>query len=140
MLSQAFTAIVLAPPQTQLLLLSGSVANPQDIVKWFTRLGRQAVLIRHEHRPVPLEEVRSETLDAHVPSEIKGHWPRLVAKALAENLGPILIFAPRRQATEALGSISFGCSIDIKLHPTVMLLQLQLSNSLKSPLVSLRYL
>src|ERR1043165_2663067 len=35
-------AIALAPKETQLLLLSGSVANPQDIVKWFKRLGREA--------------------------------------------------------------------------------------------------
>ena len=27
-------AIALAPPGTQLLLLSGSVANPQDVVDW----------------------------------------------------------------------------------------------------------
>jgi superfamily II RNA helicase len=87
-----------------LLLLSGSVANPQDIVKWFARLGRKAVLVRHEHRPVPLEEVHANSLSYHVPSEIKGHWPRFVAKALAENLGPILIFAPRRRATEALAA------------------------------------
>ena len=97
-------AIALAPPQTQLLLLSGSVANPQDIVKWLGRLGRKAVLIRHEERPVPLEEVHANSLSYHVPAEIKGHWPRFVAKALAENLGPILIFAPRRQATEALAA------------------------------------
>jgi superfamily II DNA/RNA helicase len=97
-------AIALAPPQTQLLLLSGSVANPQDIVKWFARLGRQAVLIRHEERPVPLEEVHANSLSYHVPSEIKGYWPRFVAKALAENLGPILIFAPRRQGAESLAA------------------------------------
>src|ERR671923_818471 len=52
-------ALALAPPQTQLLLLSGSVGNPQDIVKWLQRLGRNAVLIRHDHRPVPLEEVHA---------------------------------------------------------------------------------
>ncbi len=97
-------ALALAPPQTQLLLLSGSVANPQDLVKWFQRLGRQAVLIRHYERPVPLEEVHANNLNYHLPSEIKGYWPRLVAKALAENLGPILIFAPRRQATESLAA------------------------------------
>src|SRR5881227_2592598 len=39
-------AMALAPPHTQLLLLSGSVGNPQDIVKWLRRLGRQAELIR----------------------------------------------------------------------------------------------
>ncbi len=97
-------AIALAPPQTQLLLLSGSVANPQDIVKWFARLGRQAVLIRHDERPVPLEEVHANNLNYHVPNEIKGYWPRFVAKALAENLGPILIFAPRRQGAESLAA------------------------------------
>ncbi len=97
-------AMALAPPQTQLLLLSGSVANPQDIVKWFARLGRNAVLIRHDVRPVPLEEVHANNLSYHVPSEIKGHWPRFVAKALAENLGPILIFAPRRQGAESLAA------------------------------------
>lgn len=95
-------ALALAPPQTQLLLLSGSVANPQDLVKWFHRLGRSAVLIRHEHRPVPLEEIYANNLNYHLPSNIKGYWPRLVAKALAEDLGPILIFAPRRAAAEAM--------------------------------------
>ena len=95
-------AIALAPEHTQLLLLSGSVANPQHIVKWFHRLGRDAVLIRHEERPVPLEEVYAQNLSYHVPSEIRGYWPRLVSKTLAENLGPLLIFAPRRQSAEAL--------------------------------------
>ncbi len=97
-------ALALAPPQTQLLLLSGSVANPQQVVKWLERLGRRAVLVRHEIRPVPLEEVNANNLNFHVPSEIKGYWPRFAAKALAEDLGPILIFAPRRQATETLAA------------------------------------
>src|SRR5262249_13754569 len=79
-------------------------SNPQDIVKWFTRLGRRAKLIRHEERPVPLEEVVASQLSYHLPSEIRGYWPRFAAKALAENLGPILIFAPRRQAAESLAA------------------------------------
>jgi len=97
-------AIALAPKHTQLLLLSGSVANPQDMVKWLERIGRHAVLIKHEVRPVPLEEVHANNLSYHVPSEIYGYWPRLVAKALAEDLGPILIFAPRRQAAESMAA------------------------------------
>jgi superfamily II DNA/RNA helicase len=97
-------AIALAPQQTQLLLLSGSVANPQDVVKWLQRLGRKAVLVRHDERPVPLDEVHANSLSYHVPSEIRGYWPRLVAKALAEDLGPILIFAPRRQAAESMAN------------------------------------
>jgi len=97
-------ALALAPPKTQLLLLSGSVANPNDIVKWFVRLGRQAILIHHDHRPVPLEEVHANQLSYHLPREIAGCWPRLVAKALAEDLGPVLVFAPRRQVAESLAS------------------------------------
>ncbi len=97
-------ALALAPAQTQLLLLSGSVANPQDVVKWLRRLGRTAVLIRHDERPVPLEEVHPNNLSYYVPGEIRGYWPRLVAKALAEDLGPLLVFAPRRQAAEAMAA------------------------------------
>jgi superfamily II RNA helicase len=97
-------ALALAPAHTQLLLLSGSVSNPHHVVQWLTRLGRNAVLIRHEHRPVPLEEVHTNNLNYHVPNEIRGYWPRLVAKALAEDLGPILIFAPRRQGAESLAA------------------------------------
>ncbi len=97
-------ALALAPPQTQLLLLSGSVGNPHHVVQWLTRLGRKAILIRHEERPVPLDEVYANNLNFHVPNEIRGYWPRLVAKALAEDLGPVLIFSPRRQATESLAA------------------------------------
>src|SRR5262249_34824003 len=97
-------ALALAPPHTQLLLLSGSVANPHHVVQWLTRLGRKAVLIRHEHRPVPLEEVHANNLNYNVPRDINGYWPRLVAKSLAEDLGPILIFAPRRQGAESMAA------------------------------------
>lgn len=97
-------ALALAPASTQFLLLSGSVANPQDVVKWLQRLGRQAVLIRHDVRPVPLEEVHAGSLSYSVPGEIRGYWPKLIAKALAEDLGPILVFAPRRQGAEAMAA------------------------------------
>jgi superfamily II DNA/RNA helicase len=97
-------AIALAPPQTQLLLLSGSVGNPNDVAAWLKRLGRDAVLIRHDQRPVPLEEVHANHLNYNVPGEIRGYWPRLVAKCLADDLGPILIFAPRRQAAEGMAA------------------------------------
>lgn len=97
-------ALALAPAQTQLLLLSGSVDNPQDIVKWLTRLGRKATLVKTEFRPVPLEEIHVSNLSYHVPTNIRGYWPRFAAKALSEDLGPILIFAPRRQAAEAMAA------------------------------------
>lgn len=95
-------SIALAPLHTQLLLLSGSVANPQDLVKWLGRLGRSATLIKHQERAVPLEEVHGNSLGHHLPSEVRGIWPRLITRSLMEGLGPILIFAPRRQAVEEL--------------------------------------
>ncbi len=97
-------AMALAPAHTQLLLLSGSVANPHHIVKWFNRLGREAVLVRHEVRPVPLEEVFVQDLSYHLPTEIRSYWARVCAKALAESLGPVLLFAPRRQSAEAIAA------------------------------------
>ncbi len=97
-------AMALAPAKTQLLLLSGSVANPHHIVRWFERLGRQAVLVRHDVRPVPLEEVFVRDLGYHLPGDIRGHWAKVCAKALAESLGPVLLFAPRRQSAETIAN------------------------------------
>lgn len=95
-------ALALAPPQTQILLMSGSVANPQDLVNWLNRLGRDAVLLRHTQRSVPHEEVFIEQLKIKVPPRIRGYWPRIVSKALVANLGPLLIFVPHRSAAESL--------------------------------------
>jgi len=95
-------ALALAPSRTQLLLFSGSVANPNHVVKWLRRLGRDAVLVKYEVRPVPLEETYPETTRFRLPRDIKGYWPKFIAKALADDLGPILLFAPRRANTEKL--------------------------------------
>jgi len=95
-------ALAMAPPGTQLLIMSGSVANPQDLVAWLNRLGRDAILLKHTQRSVPQEEVFIEQLKIKVPSRIRGFWPRIVTKALAANLGPLLIFAPHRSSAESL--------------------------------------
>jgi len=95
-------AIASAPQHTQLLLMSGSVANPSDVVEWLQRLGRKAMLVQHQVRPVPLDEIDVRALSYRLPDEIKSYWPRAVAKALAEDLGPILIFAPYREAAETI--------------------------------------
>jgi superfamily II DNA/RNA helicase len=92
----------LAPKETQLLLLSGSVANPQDVVSWLRRLERDTVLVSHSERPVRLDEVFLNDLPVNAPSTIRGYWPKLIARALLLDLGPILVFAPRRQAAEEL--------------------------------------
>jgi len=95
-------AIALAPPDTQLLLLSGSVGNPGDLVEWLERIGRRAVLVLHRQRPVPLDEVHLDSLNERVPSAIRGFWPRLIARALMADFGPILVFAPQRKAAEKM--------------------------------------
>ncbi len=97
-------AIALAPQRTRILMLSGSVANPQSVTNWLGRLGREVELIKTTERPVPLEEVSVDFLNYQVPSSIKTYWPRFVMKALAEDLGPILIFAPHRRAAESIAN------------------------------------
>ncbi len=97
-------AIALAPESTQLLLLSGSVANPQEVVAWLNRIGRKARLVSHLQRPVPLEEVDLPALTSHSTTAPHGWWPRMIRNALAEDLGPVLLFAPRRKAAEQLAT------------------------------------
>ena len=95
-------AIALTPPNTQLLLLSGSVANPGDLVEWLRRIGRNATLVSHEERPVPLQEIELGALPDERWGEGRDWWPRQIAKALRAELGPILLFAPKRNAAEEL--------------------------------------
>ncbi len=95
-------SLALAPPETQLLLLSGSVNNPQDVVDWLRRNGRDALLVRHDQRPVPQHEVDLRHLPEAGFSRNREFWPRMVAKALHAGLAPILVFAPRRNATEEM--------------------------------------
>src|SRR5258707_1232275 len=94
----------LAPPETQLLLLSGSVGNPADVVEWLRRNGRTVGLISHQQRPVQLDEVMLSDLPISAPGSVRGYWPRLISRALLADLGPVLIFAPRRQMAEELAT------------------------------------
>ncbi len=94
-------ALALCPPETQLLLLSGSVRNPSDIAAWLERLGRHVHLVRVRERPVPIEELPVENLP-RVPDSITGFWPRLAAGAWLAGLTPLLIFAPRRAEAEKI--------------------------------------
>jgi superfamily II RNA helicase len=74
-------AIVLAPADTQLLLLSGSVSNSEEVAEWMRRLGRKVEVVATRDRPVPLDEVPIETLPSHVKG-VEGWWPRLALSAL----------------------------------------------------------
>jgi hypothetical protein len=95
-------ALALAPPSTQLLLLSGSVQNPQDIVDWLCRIGRDAILISHQDRPVPLEEIDLRALSDSQFVQSKNFWARAIGKVLRADLAPVLVFAPRRNAAEEM--------------------------------------
>jgi superfamily II DNA/RNA helicase len=97
-----------APPETQILLLSGSVANPEDVVAWLRRIGRDAVLVAHQERPVRLEEVMLNDIPVQAPGAINGYWPRLISRALLADLGPVLVFAPRRNSAEELAQSLAG--------------------------------
>src|SRR5438477_430210 len=109
-------AVALAPKATQLLFLSGSVANPRDVVAWLERIGRDAVLIEHKTRPVPLEETDlgnlpdSQFVQSRSPSSPRpvfdrtggSFWPRMIGRAMRADLAPVLVFAPRRVAAEQI--------------------------------------
>ncbi|MGB0371303.1 MAG: DEAD/DEAH box helicase [Opitutales bacterium] len=95
-------AIAMAPPTTQLLLFSGSVGNPKKVVRWFQKIQRDARLVSTKHRPIPQDEVFFDALPDHGSRNIRGYWPRRIAKALDNDLGPILVFCAHRKAAEDL--------------------------------------
>ena len=43
-----------------------------------------------------------------VPGSLRAYWPRLISRALLANLGPLLVFAPRRKAAEDLAQTLAG--------------------------------
>src|SRR5262249_24772525 len=95
-------AVALAPKATQLLCLSGSLANPRDVVAWLQRIGRHAVLIEHKTRPVPLEETDLGNLPDSQFVQSRSFWPRMIGRAMRADLAPVLVFAPRRAAAEEI--------------------------------------
>ncbi len=48
-------AIICSPPHVQLVGLSATVSNAQDLADWISRVHRPIVLVTHERRAVPLE-------------------------------------------------------------------------------------
>ena len=105
-------AIALAPPETQLLLLSGSVRNPGKVADWFKEMGRDATIVETTERPVPLDEVPFEALPRRAPDRVKNFWQRLALGALLSNCGPLLIFAPHRKSAEKIAQKIADCLPD----------------------------
>lgn len=95
-------ALALAPAETRLLLLSGSVANPGEVAAWLKRLGRPARVVETVERPVPLEEVPVEGLPRTAPPKYANFWHRLALGVLLSQGGPLLIFAPHRRSAEKI--------------------------------------
>lgn len=95
-------AVALAPPETQLLLLSGSVGNPGRVAEWLTRLDRPTRVVETRERPVPLDEVPLEAFPRQAPQRYRDFWQRLALGALLSNFGPLLVFAPHRKAAEKI--------------------------------------
>ena len=95
-------AVALAPKATQLLFLSGSVANPHDVVAWLQRIGRHAVIIEHKTRPVPLEETDLGNLPDSQFVQSRNFWAHMIGRAMRADLAPVLVFAPRRAAAEQI--------------------------------------
>ena len=95
-------AIALAPDSTRLLLLSGSVANPEDLAAWLRHLGRPAEVVATKERPVPLEDIPDVALPQRMARHFDSYWPKLAASVLLADLAPLLIFAPRRKEAESI--------------------------------------
>ncbi len=95
------TVLALAPPSTQLLLLSGSVGNPESVAGWLQGLGRKVACVVEHRRPVPLEEINLDAVDAP-GGDSRNPTVRALIRGIRGDLGPILVFAPRRRATIAL--------------------------------------
>lgn len=93
-------AVALAGEGTSLLLLSGSVSNPDDVATWMRGLGRAVEVVVTKERPVPLEEMPVEALPQRHGRDYDGWWPRMVTAVLVADLAPLLIFSPRRKEAE----------------------------------------
>ncbi len=115
-------ALILTPASCQLLMLSASVANAEEICTWLTNIrGRPCELVRTTHRPVPLAGLvhyQDEWILAdQLPSKLfekpdTGGRPdrapqpeetALLAKSILEReLTPCIMYAGRRIACERL--------------------------------------
>ncbi|MFM9000231.1 MAG: DEAD/DEAH box helicase [Opitutia bacterium] len=112
------TVLAMAGKGTQLLLMSGSVGNPAAVADWLRGLGRKVDLIVETVRPVPLEEASLDALEVGEVPGARGSVARAVIRAVLADLGPVLVFAPRRKAAEHLADaiaagLPLGCGPEL---------------------------
>lgn len=114
-------AIILTPPNCQVLLLSASLSNANEFANWISKLQeRPTKLIHVEHRPVPLadlvwyggtwilaSELPNDVLELPPPPKnVKPLSQDKIAARLSEiiklELTPCIVYAGRRLACEEL--------------------------------------
>lgn len=115
-------ALILTPPTSQILLLSASVANAEDISDWLQKLrNKPCQVVRTTHRPVPLanlvryqnewilaDELPPKLFTKPIPTGRLDRAPQpediaLLAKSIsASELTPCIMYAGRRIACERL--------------------------------------
>lgn len=118
-------ALILTPPSCQVLMLSASVGNAEQICEWMSGMrGRPCQLVRTTHRPVPLanlvyyqdqwilkDELPARMFDKPEPDGRLGRPDRapqpeetaLLARSVMEReLTPCIMYAGRRLACERL--------------------------------------
>ncbi|MEY4630864.1 MAG: hypothetical protein RIQ81_984 [Pseudomonadota bacterium] len=119
-------ALILTPASCQLLMLSASVANAEEICDWLATVRKKPCeLVRTTHRPVPLANlvytqdqwILADELPAHLVEQRTGRdeyggrerapQPEDVAllarSILKQELTPCIVYAGRRIACERLG-------------------------------------
>ncbi|HKV45653.1 MAG TPA: DEAD/DEAH box helicase [bacterium] len=104
--------LLLAPPETRLLLLSATIPNAHDLAGWLGEIrGHAPDVVTLDTRPVPLQFLLADGAghllppDAHAVTSRgrHGRWLRTAAEALDHrHLTPAILFFPsRRECDEA---------------------------------------
>ena len=78
-------AIICSPPHVQLVGLSATVSNAEDLASWISRVHRPISLIVHEQRSVPLEHYYFLDSKLHLVQDADGkrieHFPNIGGEA-----------------------------------------------------------
>jgi superfamily II RNA helicase len=86
-------AIICSPPHVQLVGLSATISNAQNLANWISRVHRPVTLVTHEKRAVPLEHYYFLDGKLHLAQDANGNrierFPHIGGEAkLARTSGP----------------------------------------------------
>lgn len=90
-------AIICSPPHVQLVGLSATVSNAEDLANWISRVHRSIALVVHEERAVPLEHYYFLDNKLHLVQDADGNrierFPNVGGEAkLAQMMGRRRVF------------------------------------------------